>query len=75
MTLPHKTVYIAEYAGKYLGKAWYIMQSVVNVMGIEIDMLSNDVFIEKINTYLNDDKLDVIFFASADILNRAAEIS
>lgn len=50
-----------------------IMQSVVNVMGIEIDMLSNDVFIEKINTYLNDDKLDVIFFASADILNRAAE--
>ena len=49
------------------------MQSVVNVMGIEIDMLSNDVFIEKINTYLNDDKLDVIFFASADILNRAAE--
>ena len=66
-------MYIAECAGKYLGKAWYIMQSVVNVMGIEIDMLSNDVFIEKINTYLNDDKLDVIFFASADILNRAAE--
>ncbi len=49
------------------------MQSVVNVMGIEIDMLSNDVFIEKINTYLNDDKLDVIFFASAESINRAVE--
>lgn len=49
------------------------MQSVVNVMGIEIDMLSNDVFIEKINTYLSDDKLDVIFFASAEVINRAVE--
>lgn len=49
------------------------MQSVVNVMGMEIDMLSNDVFIEKINAYLNDDKLDVIFFASAEVINRAAE--
>lgn len=61
-------MYIAECAGKYLGKAWYIMQSVVNVMGIEIDMLSNDVFIEKINTYLNDDKLDVIFLRQLTFL-------
>lgn len=44
------------------------MQSVVNVMGIEIDMLSNDVFIEKINTYLNDDKLDVIFLRQLTFL-------
>ena len=29
---------------------------------LKLDMLSNDVFYaEKINTYLNDDKLDVIF--------------
>ena len=49
------------------------MQSVVNIMGIDIDMLSNDIFIEKINKYLNDDNLDVIFFASADVLNMAVE--
>ena len=43
------------------------MQSSVKIMGIDIDMLSNDVFIEKINEYLKDDKMDVILFASADM--------
>ena len=38
------------------------MQSSVKIMGIDIDMLSNDVFIEKINEYLKDDKMDVILF-------------
>lgn len=42
-------------------------------MGMDIDMLSNDVFIQKINTYLSEDKLDVIFFASAEVINRAVE--
>ena len=49
------------------------MQSSVKIMGIDIDMLSNDVFIEKINEYLKDDKMDVILFASADMINHAAE--
>ena len=46
------------------------MQSSVKIMGIDIDMLSNDVFIEKINEYLKDDKMDVILFASADMINQ-----
>ena len=50
------------------------MQSSVKIMGIDIDMLSNDVFIEKINEYLKDDKMDVILFASADMINHAANI-
>ena len=42
------------------------MQSSVKIMGIDIDMLSNDVFIEKINEYLKDDKMDVILFRSEE---------
>lgn len=42
-------------------------------MGIDVDMLSNDIFINKINGYLSDDKMDVILFASAEMINLAAE--
>ena len=48
------------------------MQASVNIMGIDVDMLSNDVFIDKMNEYLADDYLNVIFFASAESLDRAA---
>lgn len=47
------------------------MQASVNIMGIDIDMLSEDIFIEKMNEYLADDYLNVIFFASAESLDRA----
>ena len=49
------------------------MQASVKIMDIDVDMLSNDVFIQKMNEYLNDDHLDVIFFASTELLNRAME--
>lgn len=49
------------------------MQASVNIMDIDVDMLSNDVFIEKMNEYLADDHLDVIFYASAESLDRAAK--
>ena len=49
------------------------MQASVNIMGIDVDMLSNDVFIEKMNEYLADDHLDVIFFTSAEALDRAVQ--
>ncbi len=48
------------------------MQASVKVMDIDVDMLSNDIFIKKMNEYLTDDRLDVIFFASAELLDRAA---
>lgn len=49
------------------------MQASVKIMDIDVDMLSNDVFIQKINEYLTDEKLQVIFFASTEVLNRAVE--
>ena len=49
------------------------MQASVKIMDIDIDMLSNDIFIEKMNEYLKDDHLDVILFASAEMLDRAVE--
>lgn len=49
------------------------MQASVKIMDIDVDMLSNDVFIEKINEYLTNDKLQVILFASTEVLNRAVE--
>ena len=49
------------------------MQASVKIMDIDIDMLSNDIFIEKMNEYLTDDHLDVIFFASAELLDKAVE--
>ena len=48
------------------------MQALVKIMDIDVDMLSNDVFIEKINKYLMGDRLYVILFASTELLNRAA---
>lgn len=42
-------------------------------MNIDVDMISNDVFIQKINEYLTDDHLDVILFASTELLNQAVE--
>lgn len=49
------------------------MQTSVKIMDIDVDMLSNDVFIQKINDYLTNEKLQVIFFASTEVLNRAVE--
>lgn len=49
------------------------MQTSVKIMDIDVDMLSNDVFISKINDYLTNEKLQVIFFASTEVLNRAVE--
>lgn len=49
------------------------MQASVKIMDIDVDMLSNDVFIKKINEYLTDDRLEVILFASTELLNCAVE--
>lgn len=49
------------------------MQASVKIMDIDVDMLTNDIFIQKMNEYLNDDGLNVIFFASTELLNRAVE--
>lgn len=49
------------------------MQASVKIMDIDVDMLSNDVFIKKINEYLTEEKLQVILFASTELLNRAVE--
>lgn len=49
------------------------MQASVKIMDIDVDMLSNDVFIQKINEYLINEKFQVIFFASTEVLNRAVE--
>ncbi len=49
------------------------MQTSVKIMDIDVDMMTNDVFIQKMNEYLMDDKLNVIFFASTELLNRAVE--
>lgn len=49
------------------------MQASVKIMDIDVDMMTNDSFIQKINEYLINDKLNVIFFASTELLNRAVE--
>lgn len=49
------------------------MQASVKIMNVDVDMMSNDVFIRKMNEYLTDDHLDVILFASTRMLNRAVE--
>lgn len=49
------------------------MQASVKIMDIDVDMLSNDVFIKKMNEYLTDERLEVILFASTELLNRAVE--
>ena len=49
------------------------MQVSVKIMDIDIDMMTNDIFIQKMNEYLTDDSLDVILFASTKMLNRAVE--
>ena len=43
----------------------------VKVLDIDIDMMTNDVFVQKMNEYLSDDKLDVILFASTELLDKA----
>lgn len=49
------------------------MQASVKIMDIDVDMLSNDVFIRKMNDYLTDERLQVILFASTELLDRAVE--
>lgn len=47
------------------------MQASVKIMDIDVDMISNDVFIKEINGYLTDEKPQVILFASTELLNQA----
>lgn len=49
------------------------MQVSVKIMDIDVDMLTNDIFTGIINEYLSDDHLYIIFFASAELLDRAAK--
>lgn len=49
------------------------MQASVKVMDIDVDMMTNDVFIQKMNEYLSDEKLEVILFASTELLDIAVE--
>ncbi len=49
------------------------MQASVKIKDIDVDMITNDSFIQKINECLANDKLNVIFFASTELLNRAVE--
>lgn len=49
------------------------MQASIKIMGIDVDMMSNDIFINKMNEYLTEGHLDVILFASTKMLNRAVE--
>ena len=49
------------------------MQASVKIMEIDVDMMTQDVFIQKMNEYLTDDHLDVILFASTELLDRAVE--
>lgn len=49
------------------------MHASVKIMDIEVDMMTNDIFIQKMNEYLTDDHLDVIFFASTGMLDRATK--
>ena len=47
------------------------MHASVKVLDIDIDMMTNDVFVQKMNEYLSDDKSDVILFASTELLDKA----
>ena len=47
------------------------MHASVKVLDIDIDMMTNDVFVQKMNEYLSDDKFDVILFASTELVDKA----
>ncbi len=49
------------------------MQTTVKIMDIDVDMISNDIFIEKMNEYLGDEKMDIILFASTGLLDMAMQ--
>ncbi len=49
------------------------MQASVKIMDIDVDMLTNDIFTGIINEHLSDGHLYVIFFASAELLDRASK--
>lgn len=49
------------------------MHASVKVMDVDVDMITNDVFIQKMNEYLSDDKPEVILFASTELLDMALE--
>lgn len=50
-----------------------MMETSVNILGTDVDILSNDVFVDKVDGFLTNDKLQVIFFVSAEILERASK--
>lgn len=49
------------------------MQASVKIMDIDVDMITKDIFTSKINEYLSDDHLYIIFYASAETLDKAAK--
>ena len=49
------------------------MHTSVKIMDIDVDILTSDTFIEKIDSYLSDAHLNVIFFISTELLNMAME--
>lgn len=49
------------------------MQTTATIKGIDVDILSNDVFIDLINEFLTTEKMQVIFFASKEVLKRASK--
>lgn len=49
------------------------METLVNILGTDVDILSDDVFISKVNHYFTNERLQVILFASAEVLERASE--
>lgn len=49
------------------------MHASVKVMDIDVDMITQDVFIHKMNEYLSDDRPEVILFASTELLDMALE--
>lgn len=51
------------------------MQTSIKIMDIDVDILTKDIFIDKINECLADDHLYIIFYASAEMLDRAVKDS
>ncbi len=51
------------------------MQTSVKIMDIDVDIITKDIFTSKINEYLSDDHLYIIFYASAETLDKAAKDS
>lgn len=49
------------------------MHASVNILNTDVDIMTNDIFIQKMNEYLLEDKLNVILFASTELLSLTTE--